>query len=58
MPEEDDPLQTQASSSANAASKLIFGDELYLHPTDASITPIINLKLTGIDNYCDNHDLS
>ncbi|GJT47141.1 putative transcription factor interactor and regulator CCHC(Zn) family protein [Tanacetum coccineum] len=38
-------------SSASEANKLIFGDELYLHPTHASSTPLINLKLTGTDNY-------
>ncbi|GJS14382.1 putative reverse transcriptase domain-containing protein [Tanacetum coccineum] len=38
-------------SSASEASKLIFGDELYLYPTDASSTPLISLKLTGTDNY-------
>ncbi|GJR03940.1 RNA-directed DNA polymerase [Tanacetum coccineum] len=37
--------------SEGSARKLIFGDELYLHPTDASSTPIINLKLTWTDNY-------
>ncbi|GJV69414.1 ribonuclease H-like domain-containing protein [Tanacetum coccineum] len=57
MPESDDippgggVVNTRGGSSASEASKLIFGDELYLHPTDASSTPLINLKLTGINNY-------
>ncbi|GJR51103.1 ribonuclease H-like domain-containing protein [Tanacetum coccineum] len=37
-----------ATSGASAASKLIFGDELYLHPTKASSTPLINFLL-GLD---------
>ncbi|GJR04388.1 putative LTR copia-type gag-polypeptide [Tanacetum coccineum] len=54
MPQNDDtppPNRIGVGSSASEASKLIFGDELYLHPTDASSTPLINLKLTGINNY-------
>ncbi|GKA57750.1 putative transcription factor interactor and regulator CCHC(Zn) family protein [Tanacetum coccineum] len=51
MPENDDGPPSGATSGASAASKLIFGDELYLHPTDASSTPPINLKLTETDNY-------
>ncbi|GKA10690.1 ribonuclease H-like domain-containing protein [Tanacetum coccineum] len=45
MPENDDtppPNRVGAGSSASEASKLIFGDELYLHPTDASNIPLIN----------------
>ncbi|GKA04084.1 ribonuclease H-like domain-containing protein [Tanacetum coccineum] len=51
MPESDDIPLSRDSSSASEASKLIFGDELYLHHTDASSTPLINVKLTGTDNY-------
>ncbi|GKC41566.1 putative transcription factor interactor and regulator CCHC(Zn) family protein [Tanacetum coccineum] len=54
MPQNDDtppPNRVGVGSSASEASKLIFRDELYLHPTDASSTPLINVKLTGTDNY-------
>ncbi|XP_076929081.1 uncharacterized protein LOC143593292 [Bidens hawaiensis] len=32
-------------------SKLDFGDSLYLHPSDTSNLAIVNLKLTGTENY-------
>nr|XP_043629816.1 uncharacterized protein LOC122601110 [Erigeron canadensis] len=32
-------------------SKLNFGDELYLHASDTSGTPLINFKLKGTENY-------
>ncbi|GJU77272.1 putative RNA-directed DNA polymerase [Tanacetum coccineum] len=30
---------------------LVFGDPLFLNPNDTCRTPLINLKLTGMDNY-------
>nr|GEY66031.1 hypothetical protein [Tanacetum cinerariifolium] len=38
-------------SSACEARKLMYGDELYLHPNDSSITNFVNIKLKGIENY-------
>ncbi|XP_071705285.1 uncharacterized protein [Rutidosis leptorrhynchoides] len=32
-------------------SKLDFADPLYLHPSDISSTPLINIKLIGTENY-------
>nr|GEU70154.1 ribonuclease H-like domain-containing protein [Tanacetum cinerariifolium] len=40
-----------AGSNSSEASKLIYGDELYLHQNDSSITNFINIKLKGIENY-------
>ncbi|GJV10198.1 putative transcription factor interactor and regulator CCHC(Zn) family protein [Tanacetum coccineum] len=46
------PPPTGASgSSASEASKLIYGDELYLHPNDSSITNFVNIKLKETGNY-------
>ncbi|GJX71737.1 ribonuclease H-like domain-containing protein [Tanacetum coccineum] len=44
-----DPPSTGSSSSE--ASKLIYGDELYLHPNDSSITNFVTIKLKGTENY-------
>ncbi|GJY03526.1 putative RNA-directed DNA polymerase [Tanacetum coccineum] len=54
MPGDDDTTQGGGGgggSSASEASKLIYGDELYLHPNDSSITNFINIKLKGTENY-------
>ncbi|GJT22520.1 ribonuclease H-like domain-containing protein [Tanacetum coccineum] len=39
------------SCNTSEASKLIYGDELYLHPNDSSITNFIRIKLKGTENY-------
>ncbi|GJT95000.1 retrovirus-related pol polyprotein from transposon TNT 1-94 [Tanacetum coccineum] len=44
-----DPPSTGSSSSE--ARKLIYGDELYLHPNDSSITNFVTIKLKGTENY-------
>nr|GEU73559.1 hypothetical protein [Tanacetum cinerariifolium] len=38
-------------SSASEASKLTYGDELYLHSNDSSIRNFFNIKLKGTENY-------
>ncbi|GJV12995.1 hypothetical protein Tco_1354536 [Tanacetum coccineum] len=45
------PPSGDSGSSASEASKLIYGDELYLHPNDSSITSFVNIKLKGTENY-------
>ncbi|GJZ53230.1 ribonuclease H-like domain-containing protein [Tanacetum coccineum] len=53
MPGDDDTTQASGvdGSSASETSKLIYGDEFYLHPNDSSITNFINIKLKGTKNY-------
>ncbi|GJV50973.1 putative transcription factor interactor and regulator CCHC(Zn) family protein [Tanacetum coccineum] len=38
-------------SNTTETSKLIYRDELYLHPNDSSITNFISIKLKGTENY-------
>ncbi|XP_071729147.1 uncharacterized protein [Rutidosis leptorrhynchoides] len=40
-----------SGSNPTQISKLDFGDPLYLHPSDISSTPLINVKLKGTENY-------
>ncbi|XP_071715279.1 uncharacterized protein [Rutidosis leptorrhynchoides] len=40
-----------SSSDVTQISKLDFGDPLYLHPSDISSTPLINVKLKATKNY-------
>ncbi|XP_071695774.1 uncharacterized protein [Rutidosis leptorrhynchoides] len=40
-----------SGSDVTQISKLDFGDPLYLHPSDISSTPLINVKLKGTENY-------
>ncbi|GJY23507.1 multidrug resistance-associated protein 3 [Tanacetum coccineum] len=53
MERDDDtpPPGGGGDSNTSEASKLIYGDELYLHPNDSSITNFINIKLKGTENY-------
>ena len=51
MPEGTNTPPSGAVVVASAASKLIFGDELFLHPNDTNDSPIIPIKLSGTDNY-------
>lgn len=39
------------TSGVSQIAKLDFGDPLYLHPSDTSGTPILNIKLSGTNNY-------
>ena len=47
----DDDSPSRGGYTASEASKLIFGDELFLHPNDTNGTPIIPIKLSGTENY-------
>ncbi|GJQ88928.1 ribonuclease H-like domain-containing protein [Tanacetum coccineum] len=53
MPGDDDTTHPNGGggSSTSEASKLIYGDELYLHPNESSITNFINIKLKGTEDY-------
>ncbi|XP_071693201.1 uncharacterized protein [Rutidosis leptorrhynchoides] len=48
MAKDDDDV---SGSGTTQISKLDFGDPLYLHPSDISSTPLINVKLKGTENY-------
>nr|GEW23388.1 hypothetical protein [Tanacetum cinerariifolium] len=62
MPGDDDtpPPSGAGGFSASEASKLIYGDELYLHLNDSSITNFVNIKLKGYNvwSYAMTHSLS
>ena len=47
VPTDATPPSGAGGSKTSEASKLIYGDELYLHPNDSSITNFINIKLKG-----------
>ncbi|GJX55144.1 putative transcription factor interactor and regulator CCHC(Zn) family protein [Tanacetum coccineum] len=42
---------SSGSGNTSEASKLIYGDELYLHPNDSSITNFLSIKLKGTEKY-------
>ncbi|XP_071687950.1 uncharacterized protein [Rutidosis leptorrhynchoides] len=48
MAKDDDDVSGRGTTHI---SKLDFGDPLYLHPSDISSAPLINVKLKGTENY-------
>lgn len=40
-----------SNESGSGLSSLKFGDSLFLHPNDTSVTLLIYFKLTGTDNF-------
>ncbi|GJS68898.1 ribonuclease H-like domain-containing protein [Tanacetum coccineum] len=46
-----DDIPKKGVSSSSSDLNLTFGDPLYLHPNDTGGSPIVTIKLIGIENY-------
>lgn len=46
------PNDSSTDSTNNNKTKVVdFDDPLYIHPSDNTVTTVINIKLSGTENY-------